>query len=348
MTSHTNQRLDWVDYAKGICIFAVVCLYSTKVAADYVGSAGWLQYWAEFAAPFRMPDFFLLSGLFLSRVINRPWKGYFDKKVVHYLYFFGLWTFINLVILFAVGEIKGGAMTFVSEFWSKLSSWPYKMLWFIQMLPAYFLFTRLTLRLPVWLVFAVAALLQAFPLFHTGRAIIDEFWSRYVFFFAGYVGAPLFFKLADWVQKNMLLSLLGLLLWVIVNGTLVNLGYADKPFVGLALGLVGATAIITFGALAAKFRFAYWLCYLGKNSIVVYLAFYWPMIIAATLMSKNSWFTSDHGTFALLITALGILGALLLFWSIGQNKLGRWLFTRPTWAFLPGYKAPQSLKREGV
>ena len=28
----------------------------------------------EFVRPFRMPDFFLLSGLFLPLVINRDWR----------------------------------------------------------------------------------------------------------------------------------------------------------------------------------------------------------------------------------------------------------------------------------
>ncbi len=31
---------------------------------------------------FRMPDFFLISGLFLARVIDRDWRDYLDKKVV--------------------------------------------------------------------------------------------------------------------------------------------------------------------------------------------------------------------------------------------------------------------------
>ena len=31
------------------------------------GDAGWLQHVADFARPFRMPDFFLISGLFLAR-----------------------------------------------------------------------------------------------------------------------------------------------------------------------------------------------------------------------------------------------------------------------------------------
>ena len=30
--------------------------------------------------PFRMPDFFLISGLFLARVIDRDWRDYLDRR----------------------------------------------------------------------------------------------------------------------------------------------------------------------------------------------------------------------------------------------------------------------------
>ena len=41
-------------------------------------------------------------------------------------------------------------------------------------------------------------------------------------------------------------------LWGIVNGVLVFAGYADLPFVSLALGLVGAAAVVAVAALMAK------------------------------------------------------------------------------------------------
>jgi uncharacterized membrane protein YcfT len=34
-----------------------------------------------------MPDFFMISGLFLAHIINRPWQQYLDRKVVHFAYF---------------------------------------------------------------------------------------------------------------------------------------------------------------------------------------------------------------------------------------------------------------------
>jgi uncharacterized membrane protein YcfT len=82
-TPDPATRHAWLDYARGICIVAVVTFYTAAHVGDLFGTSGWLEYWVDFARPFRMPDFFFISGLLLGQVIDRPWRGYLDKKVVH-------------------------------------------------------------------------------------------------------------------------------------------------------------------------------------------------------------------------------------------------------------------------
>ena len=77
------HRVAWVDYAKGICIVMVVMMHSTLGVGAAAGGEGFFHAVVAFAKPFRMPDFFLLSGLFLSCVIDRDWRTYLDRKVVH-------------------------------------------------------------------------------------------------------------------------------------------------------------------------------------------------------------------------------------------------------------------------
>src|SRR5207247_1166787 len=85
-------RIDWVDYAKGFCIVMVVMMHSTLGVEAALGREGFMHYLVAFAKPFRMPDFFLISGLFLARVVDRDWRGYADRKVVHFAYFYLLWV----------------------------------------------------------------------------------------------------------------------------------------------------------------------------------------------------------------------------------------------------------------
>ncbi len=86
------KRLDWVDAAKGISILLVVMLHSTLGVGSEAGATGFMHYAVTFSAPFRMPEFFLISGLFLSYVIGRDWGRFADRRVVHYLYFYVLWA----------------------------------------------------------------------------------------------------------------------------------------------------------------------------------------------------------------------------------------------------------------
>ena len=94
----SRQRVDWVDYAKGFCIVFVVMMHSTLGVEQALGQEGWLHTVVAFAKPFRMPDFFLISGLFLAQVIDRDWRTYLDRKVVHFAYFYLLWTAIQFAV----------------------------------------------------------------------------------------------------------------------------------------------------------------------------------------------------------------------------------------------------------
>ena len=102
--SAAKSRVDWVDYAKGICIILVVLMHSTLGVEKSAGQLTWLNGFIEWARPFRMPDFFLISGLFLAQRIDRPWREYLDSKVLHFAYFYLLW----MTILFFA---KSGALT---------------------------------------------------------------------------------------------------------------------------------------------------------------------------------------------------------------------------------------------
>ena len=101
------DRVPWVDTAKGVCIVLVVMMHSTLGVGEAMGGEGFMHAIVAFARPFRMPDFFLVSGLFLSRVIDRDWRAYADKRVVHFLYFYLLWLLIQSAVKF--GQVSGGS-----------------------------------------------------------------------------------------------------------------------------------------------------------------------------------------------------------------------------------------------
>ena len=111
---------------------------------------------------------------------------------------------------------------------------------------------------------------------------------------------------------------------------LVFAGYGDLPFVSLALGLVGAAAVVAVAALMAKTELFQSLRYCGANSIVIYLAFFLPMAATRTILLKTGIIT-DLGTVSLIVTAAGVIGALVWYWAVRRTPF-RFLFERPAWA----------------
>jgi uncharacterized membrane protein YcfT len=335
MSQSGKDRYAWVDFAKGICIVAVVTLYTTNYVNEALNQPNWMNYWIEFAKPFRMPDFFLLSGLFLNRVIDRPWRTYLDNKVVHYVYFLVLWTIIIIPFTWAGREVHPHGLGIVKDFvWFIYDPWA--MLWFIQMLALYFVVTRITRRVPWWIMLPAAALLQIFP-FDTGIHPLNAFGERYVFFYSGYIFARHFFSFAEWVRNNTAKALLGLLCWALINGAITLSGHGDMPVVSLILGYVGASAVMAVASLIQRFKSVAFLRYLGQNSIVVYLGFYLPMRGFLALAVEHGW-TQDAGWLAVVIGILSIGVAVALHRLTRDNWLS-FLFKRPKWARLPQPKA---------
>ena len=319
-----KERVDWVDYAKGWCIILVVMMHSTLGVQDALGRESWLSGFIDWARPFRMPDFFLVAGLFLAHTIDKPWRGYLDRKVVHFGYFFLLWTLIQGVpkLVFSVGldpvEIAKGLALAMIE--------PFGTLWFIYLLPIFFVVTKLLRRVPVDVVLAGAAVMQMLQIF-TDWIVIDEFAGRYVYFFVGYAYAPNIFAFAAQVRGAPARILGALLVWGVVNGLAVKYGFAALPGVSLILGFAGAAAVVAVSALLAQFRVAPLLAALGARSIIVYLAFFLPMAATRIVLLRLG-LIDDAGVVALAVTAVAILVPLLMARLVRGTRFA-FLFERP-------------------
>lgn len=328
-------RVDWVDVAKGVCILFVVMMHSTLGVEELTGQASWMGTIVAWAQPFRMPDFFFIAGLFLVRTIDAPWQRYLDRKMVHFAYFYVLWMAIQVIVK-GVGDPTAIPSHVLSGFFH-----PFGTLWFIYMLPIFFLVVRLTKNLPVWLMLGIGAALEIAPI-GTGYLLIDEFAARFVYFYAGYALAGYAFALADKATSRPLLGFAGLLAWGVVNGLTVftevevlgqTYSVAQLPFLSLALGAMGALAVIVTAALITRSVVGRGFSYMGARSIVIYLAFFFPMVVVRELGARLG-LIPDTGTLALVTTLAAVISPLILYWIIGKIGFGRFLFSRPAWAHI--------------
>jgi uncharacterized membrane protein YcfT len=319
------SRIAFVDYAKGFCIVLVVMMHATLGVEAAAGQNGWLHAVVEFAKPFRIPAFFLTAGLFLSRSIDGDWRSFFDRKVLHFVYFYVLWVTIQFAFklpAFAGAHGAGGALRLYADAFVQ----PFGTLWFIYLLPIFFVVTKLTRPLPPLLVWLAAAALEMAPV-ETGSIVIDEFAGRFVYFYSGYWLARSVFAFAEGTTRHVVPACAGLAAWAVLNGALVAAGWADRPPVSLALGMIGSAALIAASALLARRDLLPPLRVCGQNSLVIYLAFFLPMVIAREGLLRSG-VIADVGTVSLLVTIAAVVVPFAIERLVRRTRL-RFLFERP-------------------
>jgi uncharacterized membrane protein YcfT len=218
---------------------------------------------------------------------------------------------------------------------------PFGTLWFIYLLPIFFVVIKLTRSVPPILVWAIAAALEMTHV-ATSWTVIDEFCARFVYIYSGYLFANYVFALSDRARAYPMLALAGLALWALVNGGLVVLGYSELPIISLTLGLAGACAIITTGTLLARMHWLNFLRFCGEHSIVIYLAFFLPMASTRTLLLKTG-LIPDIGMVSLIVTVVGVAGSLLI-WRAALAVHANFLFERPDAFWVAPRKAGRALQ----
>jgi uncharacterized membrane protein YcfT len=245
--------------------------------------------------------------------------------VVHFAYFYLLWVTI---------QFGFKAPAFAAE-----SSWqhagylylesfiePFGTLWFIYLLPIFFVVIKATRKMPAPLILGIACVLEAMHIV-TGWTVIDEFCARFVYIYSGYLFANYVFALSNGARARPWAAIAGLSAWALVNAGLVASGVSEWPVISLALGLAGACAIITIGTLLARAHLLNSLRFCGEHSIVIYLAFFLPMAATRTLLLKSG-IIADIGTVSLIVTVAGVLGALAI-WRVALAARANFLFERP-------------------
>ncbi len=97
-----RNRNPWIDYARGICILLVVYRHVFEGLANVgVGSNSYplLKYFNIFFFSFRMPLFFIVSGIFLGgSLMRRGFNGYVNNRFSTIFYPLMIWGTIQVTL----------------------------------------------------------------------------------------------------------------------------------------------------------------------------------------------------------------------------------------------------------
>ncbi len=276
-----KKRIEWVDLAKGICIILVMWwhvreLYSNRGFTDRPV----LLYTANY---FRMPLYFLLSGLFF-----KTYSSYLDflirktnKLFVPYLTFAVLGVAFCLVYADKLPQLRT---------WQ--SFYPFVTIWFLQSLfiinSLFYLLQHIAEgnRLVLYLSVAVLAVMG----YNAGRELVDGL-HLYVcltalpFFAVGYALRSetnyLYYK-SRWWELLLGIALIGVLYLFTLRHGKADLYYVHNEF-HLSIWLLYLTAftgIFAIMAIARVVKHIPVVSYLGRYSIVVLITHY-PILYLA-------------------------------------------------------------------
>jgi uncharacterized membrane protein YcfT len=310
----------------------VVATHATLGVGLAMGGEGFMHHVVEFTRPFRMPEFFMISGLFLARVIDRDWRTYGDRRVVHFAYFYVLWLLIHSA--FKVQQVSGGSVEGFLEHLAFSLVEPFSILWFIYLLAVFGAVTKLLRRVSPPVLLLAAASLEIAPI-ETNWYLLNEFCNRYVYFVAGYLLAPHVFRLAGWAAAHRGRTLLALAGWAVVNGfaTMTATGIplfptiASLPVLSLGFGAAGAVATVFTAVLLVETRLAGTLRYLGAQALTIYLMLVFPMAATRILLLRYG-MVDDIGTVSLIVTIVALVVPLVVE-RLVRNTPASFLFHRP-------------------
>ncbi len=165
--------------------------------------------------------------------------------MLHFVYFYVLWLTIQFAFrtpgYVAEAGVAGAVHNYLLAFID-----PFGTLWFIYLLPVFFLVTRLTRKVPPALMLLIGAALEIAPI-ETHWTLIDEFAARFVYFYAGYLFGGLDPRARPTEGRARHVAAgardaagMGLRS---ISGSSSTIS-RTLPFISLALGFAGAAAVI--------------------------------------------------------------------------------------------------------
>ncbi len=302
-------RAAWMDVVRGAAVLLILGFHATVFLEQYgdLVAPAWVVDVNTVMTPLRIPLLTLLSGMLLDGSLRKGRRRYFEGKLRNvawpYLVWVVLWGAASWPVYSVVGFALGGSY-----------------MWFLLYLFSFYCLAWVLRRVPPELVVAVA--LAASALAPEGSVDAERWPSLFAVFMAGQllvvrpvVREWLFGSRWAWPVAALLLALhLGL-----------SLGY-DYGTGSTLFTAAGAIALVRLSRRCAASRVLRPLRFVGRSSLVYYVAHY-PLMAAVAVAAS----TAGVSTAAVLLPTLVVLAlaASTALACLKHARPVRWLFSAP-------------------
>lgn len=350
-------RLNWIDYARGIAIILVAYRHvfeGAKQSGINVDAYKMLEYANIFFYSFRMPLFFIVSGIFISLSVEKSGiKKYIGTRARTILYPYFIWGALQLLLQMVFAKYANGQPdpnSFLHMFYLPRELAQFWYLYALFSVSMLYLLLKFVLKIPAvvnlvigGVMFYVSALLyqDALPESVVVNALHHSFlfdlFHYYIFFVMGDMAGKFLlsqrFRQMASQGKNVLILLVLFLaaqtyfLWANLNNAAAKYMYVEfyQPFVFIIIAMIGCSFMMFLTNWMDKRRIMPWLTVLGKYSLYIYVAHVIVFAAVRTFITKV-FGISD----ALVIISTGMLFGIVVpvyMYRLADRFNMRWIFT---------------------
>lgn len=273
-----DSRLQWIDLAKGLAIAMIVYRHTITGIWDAGIPMDFLYYdiSVQVGLTFRMPLYFMLSGIFFRRSVQKRGPlGYTMHKVNTIMYPYFVWSIILMTLQMIFSNYVNGQFTTLSD-WATMFYDPWGHWWFLYVLfvvSVLYMSLDHVLKGNKQLILLICVVLFFLSYWIGDIYLLDDILELIVFFALGDVVASFAIKLEESTLLTNKIALAGIFALAITGEYLLFQYFRDSPLPILVFACVGISAAAMLCALFAKSKTKAKriLRLLGQHSLYIYL-----------------------------------------------------------------------------
>ncbi|MHA4843898.1 acyltransferase family protein [Flavitalea antarctica] len=333
-----KSRYHWVDYLKGIAILLVVYRHVLiGIERSGIIIPGILQTANLIFYSFRMPLFFILSGLFINSSIAKRRTGeLIFMKFENILYPYLIWSFLQISIQILFASSTNSQRTIIDYTYIFYQPRELDQFWYLPALfntSVIYLLLKTRLRIKTYIHVTIGLVFFFISPYLQKISMISDWMGFYIFFALGDVISVLFFRESSQkVFKKPFLALI--FLPVFVATQVYYLQFDEYFFVNdfggkiqfLGISLIGCFAMFLFAVQIQEWKSLTFLRMLGMHSLQIYVMHVFVASVCRILLMKFAGVTQPV---TLLISGItvGVLVPVMLYNLFIRNGMLWFLFS---------------------